>query len=220
MEYEIIGTGSNGNCIVLNKYIMLDCGLSYSKVKSYLQDIKVIFISHTHQDHLKKSTIKRIAYEYPNIKFITCEQNAKALADLNVHLNNIYALKLDKWYDLGLFKARLEYLYHDVPNACLKLNIGGIKIIYIVDTSKVSHIQAKNYDFAFIEANYESDEDIEKRIADATKKGEFTYLKRVLYTHLSELDAYNWLQENNIKNYKFIHQHVDKNRGEENENNK
>lgn len=210
MTYKVIGTGSSGNCIILDKFIMLDCGLAYSKIKDYLQDIKVIFISHTHQDHLKKATIRKVAYEYPNIKFITCEQNVQTLVDLKVQLSNIYALKLDKWYDLGVFRARLEYLYHDVPNTCLKLILEGKKIIYIVDTSRVDHISAKNYDFAFIEANYESDEEIEKRIAEATEKGEFTYLKRVLETHLSELDAYNWLVDNNIKNYRFIHQHVDK----------
>lgn len=218
IDYEIIGTGSTGNCIILNKFIMLDCGLPFSKVKSYLNDVKVIFISHVHQDHLRKTTVKRIAYEYPTIKFITCEQNAQALFDLKVHPKNIYALKLDQWYNLGSFNARLEYLYHDVPNTCLKLDLNGLKIIYIVDTSTVDHIKAMNYDFAFIEANYEDNEKIEEEIANATKEGEFTYLKRVLNTHLSEVDAYNWLVANKITNFKFIHQHVNKEREKKDEN--
>lgn len=49
MNYQIIGTGSKGNCIILDKQIMLDCGVSYNSIKQYLKDIKVIFISHVHR---------------------------------------------------------------------------------------------------------------------------------------------------------------------------
>lgn len=46
MRYNIVGTGSTGNCIIIEDILMLDCGLAYSKVKPYLDKIKVIFISH------------------------------------------------------------------------------------------------------------------------------------------------------------------------------
>lgn len=48
MNYEIIGSSSRGNCIIVDDILMLDCGVSYSKVKPYLKDIKLIFISHCH----------------------------------------------------------------------------------------------------------------------------------------------------------------------------
>ena len=48
MTYEIIGTGSKGNAIVVNDYLLLDCGLSYKKIEKYLDKIKIIFISHKH----------------------------------------------------------------------------------------------------------------------------------------------------------------------------
>ena len=48
MSYEIISTGSKGNCIVVNNNILLDIGVPYKKIKSYLKDIKLIFISHRH----------------------------------------------------------------------------------------------------------------------------------------------------------------------------
>lgn len=48
MPYEILNTGSDGNCIVLDKNILLDVGIPYKKIKSYLKDIKIIFISHRH----------------------------------------------------------------------------------------------------------------------------------------------------------------------------
>lgn len=48
MPYEIIKTGSDGNCIILGDNIMLDIGVAYKNVKNYLKDIKFIFISHRH----------------------------------------------------------------------------------------------------------------------------------------------------------------------------
>jgi hypothetical protein len=48
MPYEILSTGSKGNCIIVNNNILLDCGIPYKNVKQYLKDIKIIFISHRH----------------------------------------------------------------------------------------------------------------------------------------------------------------------------
>lgn len=46
MRYDIIGSSSKGNAIVVEDILLLDCGLSYSKIKPYLNIIKLIFISH------------------------------------------------------------------------------------------------------------------------------------------------------------------------------
>ena len=46
MRYEILGSSSNGNSIIIEDKIMLDCGLAYSRIKSRLKNIKLIFISH------------------------------------------------------------------------------------------------------------------------------------------------------------------------------
>lgn len=48
MPYEIILSGSQGNCIVLNNNIILDVGVPYKKIEQRLKNIKVIFISHRH----------------------------------------------------------------------------------------------------------------------------------------------------------------------------
>lgn len=83
-------------------------------------------------------------------------------------------------------------------------------MIYATDTSKIDHIKAKDYDFALIEANYDTDEELDKKIAEYDERGEYTYYRRVKETHLSQLKALNWLQANNITNYHFIHVHEDK----------
>lgn len=212
MTYELLKSGSEGNCIIVNKIIALDMGIPYRQVKTYLKDIKVIFISHLwlHLDHCKDSTVKKIAFEHPRIKFITCKENAKHLISLGVAKQNIFALDFDKWFDIGICKVRLEELFHDVENAALKMDFDGFKCIYIVDTNECKQIDAENYDYAWVEANYSTDEELQEKIKEAEEKGEYTHLKRVLHTHLSQLDAINWLQKNNIKNYKFIHEHREK----------
>lgn len=46
MRYNIIGSGSQGNSIIVQDIILLDCGLSFIKIKPFLKKIKIIFISH------------------------------------------------------------------------------------------------------------------------------------------------------------------------------
>lgn len=215
MTYNILGTGSSGNCIIIENNIMLDCGLSYKKIKSYLKNIKLIFISHRHTDHLLPTTIKQIAYNFPTIKFVYNENDYyifDILFNNGVDIRNMYCIKQNSWYDAGICKIKIEELKHDVLNSACHLEINGKKLLYVTDTSSVNHIQALNYDTYLIEANYHSREEIEQRIKEAEEKGEFTHLKRVLYTHLCEEDCIDWLKDNmsNKSEYCFIHQHIDK----------
>lgn len=210
MINEIIASSSSGNAILLANGILLDCGIAYSKIKKYLPKVKIIFISHTHQDHCKDSTIKKIVFEYPNIKYITNQVNTQHLVDLGVNKKSIFALEIEKWYDIGICKVKLEYLIHDTSNCALKIDDKGEKMIYIVDTATVDHIKAKNYDFAYIEGNYETDEELDMKIEQDKLENKYSHYERVRYTHLSQVQALNWLQENNIKNYEFIHQHIER----------
>lgn len=213
IKYEIVSTGSTGNCIIVNDYLMLDCGLSYSKIIKYLDDIKIIFICHEHGDHLKKTTIKRIAYEKPTIKFLVGNFLVNELVELGVNKKNIITFDIGKWYDIGIFKVKMDYLFHDVPNNCLHIEFkNGDKLFYATDTSSMEHIEAKNYNLYLIEANYLTDDELREKIKEQEEKGEYSYYKRVLDTHLSQLQAINWLDKNKGINseYHFIHQHIDK----------
>ena len=213
IKYEIVSTGSNGNCIIVNDYLMLDCGLPYSKVKKYLDKVKIIFICHEHGDHLKKTTIKKIAYEKPNIKFLVGNFLVNELVELGVNKKNIITFDTGKWYDIGAFKVKMDYLFHDVPNNCIHIEFkNGEKLFYATDTSKIEHINAKDYTLYLIEANYDTDDELRKRIKEQEEKGEFSYLKRVIDSHLSQLQAINWLDVNKSveSEYCFIHQHIEK----------
>lgn len=212
MKYNILKSGSCGNCIIINNYLALDIGVNYKKIEPYLKNIKIIFISHQHSDHFKKPTIKKIAYEHPNIKFIVGNFLVADLVLLGVNKKNIITFDTGKWYDIGIFKVKMDYLFHDVPNNCLHIEFkNGEKLFYATDTSRIDHVAAKDYNLYLIEANYLTDDELRKKIKEQEEKGEFSYYNRVLETHLSQLQALNWLNENKgvESEYCFIHQHIE-----------
>lgn len=208
MNYEIINSGSDGNCIIVNKVFMLDCGISYSKIKKYLKNIKLIFISHSHTDHLNTATIKQIAYNYPNIKYVVGSKDLleKMLTVCWIKPSNIFALPSGKWFNLGLLNLKLESIEHDVPNHLCKFQIKDKKGIYIVDAGNVNNVVAKDYDLYLIEANY-MDNVLERHKLELDENGEFNHLHRVENVHLSYAQANNFLIENMKKDsvFEYIH---------------
>ena len=208
MNYNIVDSGSKGNLIIINGFFALDMGITYKKAKSFLKGIKIVFISHIHSDHLNKTTIKQLAYNFPNIKYICGSTDIVDILvnQCNVKKSNIYALASNKWYDLGAIKVRLEQLTHDVSNHLIKFQIKDKKGIYIVDTDNVDNVVAKNYSLYLIEANYQ-DEILQQHKAEKDEKGEFDHLYRVENTHLSFSQANDFLIENMGNNsiYEYIH---------------
>ena len=107
MKYEIIGSSSKGNCIVVEDMLMLDCGVAYTKLKPYLKNVKLIFISHIHKDHLLPTTIQKIAYNKPTMKFVTgSKQVVRKLDELGVNRDNIIYLYNYSWFDLYMLSIR------------------------------------------------------------------------------------------------------------------
>ena len=209
MKYEIIGSSSKGNCIIVEDFLMLDCGVSYKSIKGKLSKIKLIFISHSHSDHLNKKTIKQIVFNYPTIKFITSSVDVvKELALLKINYKNVFIPDELKLYDLGIIKIKTERLYHDVPNYCLKWEYKEKKGLYVVDTNRIDHIDAKNYDLYLIESNYKEDI-LQKHIDDVSREtiGDLIYLTRVPETHLSYEKANDFLINNMGENSRFDYLH-------------
>ena len=211
MKYNIIGSSSKGNAIIVEDKILLDCGVTYTKLKEYLKDIKLIFISHAHKDHLLPTTVKKIAYNYPTIKYLTgSEEVVKKLVSCGVNKKNIYILKPSKWFDLGLVKVKLEPLVHDTPNYSLSVEYKSKKCIYIVDTASVENIKAEHYDLYLIESNY-NEELLEQHIQDCIQNNDnedkLFYLNRVKDTHLSYTKCTDFLLENMGGNSEFVRIH-------------
>ena len=67
--YNIIQSGSEGNAIIYFEEILVDCGVSFKALKDYVSDIQLVLLTHKHGDHFKASTIKKLAFERPSLRF-------------------------------------------------------------------------------------------------------------------------------------------------------
>lgn len=211
MNYNIISTGSQGNAIVLNNIILLDCGVPFKALKDVYKDLKIVLLSHIHADHFNKTTIRRLSQERPTLRFACCSWLLSELLQCGVSIHNIDVLEIGRIYDYKAFQISPVKLYHDVDNAGWRVFQNAEKAIYMTDTVTLEGITAKNYDLYLVEANYTTEE-LEERIRAKEAAGEYVYEYRVKNVHLSKEKADEWLLENIGDNSEavYIHQHIEK----------
>ena len=191
MNYNVIGSGSLGNCIIYKDTIMVDVGLPFNKLEGYLKDIKIILLTHKHVDHFNESTIIKIGREFPNIYMVVPESLYSEFKALNYAGNNII-LKEGQKFKIGKTLLESFKLFHDVPNVGWKIIKENYKIIHATDTGSISHIEAKNYDLYAIEHNYD-EEIINNTITQKINDGVFAYEVRSREYHLSFQKANDWI---------------------------
>lgn len=212
MNYNIIATGSAGNAVVINDFMLIDCGVSLRSLSKVKKALKIVLLTHIHSDHFNETTIRRLADERPTLRFACCEWMLPALLACGVAEKNIDLLKIGKMYNYGGFKLSPIQLYHDVDNCGWRIFIGNEKAIYFTDTSTVKGISAKKYDLYLVEANY-SEPEIQERIRAKEVLGQYIYEYRVIKTHLSKEECDQWLLDNIDDNskYVYLHQHKEDN---------
>lgn len=211
ITYNLVQTGSKGNCLILNNFLALDMGITFKKLKPYYKNLKLVFIGHEHSDHLKKQTIKTLAKERPTLRFCVGKWLVPILLECGVSKQNIDIIEAQKIYDYGICKISPIVLYHDVETFGLRIYIGDEKALYITDTRTVEGIQAKDYQWYFIESNYGEDE-LQERIDTKMQTGQYCYELNVAKRHLSHEQASEFLIANMSKHsdYVFLHGHIDK----------
>ena len=211
MNYKIISSCSTGNATIIRDIILIDCGVTFKKLEKYYKQLKIVLLTHVHQDHFNRSTIKRLAQERPTLRFACCEWLLQPLLECGVERRNIDILQIGTKYDYKLFKIVAIKLYHDVNQCGYRILFDDYKVIYMTDTKTVEGISAKNYDLYLVEANYKENE-LEERIKQKQLQGDFTYEWRVKDTHLSEEQCVEFLLNNMGKNseYVFMHQHIER----------
>ena len=154
-------------------------------------------------------TLKKIHNLRPTIRFMVGFWLKDKLILGGIKSSKIDILKHNKIYDYGTFKISAVPLIHDVKNYGLKIFDLETKekIIYVVDTNKIDHIIAVDYDLYLIEGNYDEDK-LESNIKSDIEKGIYSYGMRVKDTHLSIQAASEYILNNAGTNsvYEFIHQ--------------
>lgn len=218
MTFEVIATGSQGNAVTLGGEILIDCGVPYKKIAHIVPTLKLVLLTHRHQDHFNPTTIRRLHKERPALRFGCCDWMVPHLLDAGVSpfVIDMYIPDALGFYKYGdRFKVLPFPLYHDVENCGYKIIYNKKHILYATDTSTLDHVTAKGADLYLIEANH-TEQELAERVRRKTEAGEYVYEHRVEGTHLSRESADAWLAMNAGRNSKviYLHQHKEATRKE------
>jgi len=202
--YEIISTGSQGNAVLYFDSILVDCGVTFAKIKPFLSKIKIVLLTHEHKDHIIFSTLIKMQFEKPSLR-IACGSwmldNLSGVKNIDIIEKGIY--------NYGLFSIAPIKLYHDVPNFGYRIFKGVESVFHATDTAHLEGIEAKNYNLYMIEANYDEDM-VKSQIQEAQMKGEFCHKIGTINSHLSWQQANDFFFKNKGENSKLIRLHESK----------
>jgi len=195
MKIKIIGTGSKGNCYVLQdsngNNLIIDCGVYY-----FDKNINGVIISHSHKDHCKfvENYIKLGINVYMS-KETKKELNIKDEYNV-IEISHETKIKIGK-YNIIPFEVK-----HDVYNLSflIKHDESGI-IYYATDMYYLDYLFA-NVNTYLIESNYNyellmSNDKIIQSLKD-----------RIINSHFSDESVMRYFEsvdKNNLKNIILIH---------------
>jgi len=203
IQAKVINSGSEGNAVIYDKTIMVDCGVTLKALNEVKRSLKIVLLTHQHGDHLKLRTLQRLQTERPTLR-IAC---ADFLLERLDGLTNIDVLQVGKLYDYGAFKVSPVKLYHDVPNVGWRIFLNsGQKIFHATDTAHLEGITAKGYDLYAIEHNY-CEEYIQQAIEEARANGEYTHAYGNINTHLSIQQARAFIEANRKESSEVLELH-------------
>ena len=200
---KVISSGSEGNAVIYNNAIMVDCGVSLKALNEVKRSLKIVLLTHKHSDHLKIRTLQRLQAERPTLR-VAC---GDFLLEELPCIKNIDVLQVGKIYDYGAFKVSPVKLYHDVPNFGWRIFLpNGQKIFHATDTVHLEGITAKGYDLYAIEHNY-CEEYIQQAIEEAQANGEYTHAYGNINTHLSIQQAMAFIEANRKESSEVLELH-------------
>lgn len=202
---NVLASGSSGNCEIYHRTIAIDIGIPYSVIAPYKSDLQIVLLSHRHLDHFNESTIRKLAFDRPTLRF-GC---GPWMLPLLEGIKNVDVYDFGKWYDYGSFKIAIGKSYHDVENCFYRIEKNGYKIFRATDTFTLEGITAKEYDLFCVESNYDEDT-IQQIIEEQEARGEFAHQRGSINSHLSEQQARDFFFKNRGENSKLIRLHESK----------
>ena len=212
MDCEIIATGSKGNAVLLNGDMLIDCGVPFKSITGRCGRLKIVLLTHAHKDHFNASTVKRLAFERPALRWGVPPWLVAETVACGAAKRNIDVLEMGGRADYGGFAVEPVPLAHDVPNCGYKIHCGdGRSAFYATDTGSLAGIEAKGYSLYLVEANH-GEKEILERIKAKQEAGEYCHERDALKNHLSEEKALDWLYRNMgpHSEYVLLHRHEER----------
>lgn len=203
--FNIIKSGSEGNAVVYNKTIMVDCGVSFKALQEIAEGLQVVLLTHKHNDHINLKTLTKLQSKHPNIRVACCEWMIEELPNIK----NIDVLEIGKIYNYGNFKVSPVKLYHDVPNCGYRIFIDDYKIFHATDTAHLEGISAKGYDLYAVEHNYDEEKAL-NAIKEAQEEGKYCHAIGSIETHLSKKQAKEFIDNNKKETSEVVELHKSK----------
>lgn len=221
MTCNVISTGSKGNAVVLDRVILIDCGVPFRALEDIYKDLGLVVLTHIHGDHFNPDTIKRLAFLRPALRFLCPPWLHQALGKIGICENVIDVASTAYTLSYGRlprgsysdFRFTMTPIPHDVPNCawhiCGWKEGGRETVFYATDCGSLEGVEARDYDLYLIEANY-GEAEIQERMARKLVAGGYAYEPRAMESHLSREQAEMWLGENAREGRSkvlFLHQH-------------
>lgn len=210
IPYHVISTGSKGNAVIINDFILIDCGVPFKAVRPFAPKLKLVLLTHIHSDHFRPSTLRTLSQERPTLRFACCKWLVADLVAAGVSAGSIDVLEPGVMYGYGICNVIPVALVHNVPNCGYKIHFPQGKVFYATDTYNLNGISARNYDLYMVEANYE-DEVILQKIANKKAAGEYAYEVHAMRNHLSKAKCDDFIYRNIGPGgeYVYLHRHVE-----------
>lgn len=200
MKLHIIGTGSAGNCYLLesmDSVLIIECGVPFLQVKKAInfqtQRIDGCIISHEHGDHFKYHK------EYVGTNLFMSAGTMKHFKGVGIHRCNI--IKDKQPFNVGSFRIFPFNIQHDAeePLGFVISHEESGNILFLTDTSNWRY-QIPNIHHMIVEANYCEDILDRKSIITGNK-----FLRdRITNSHLSIRQCLQLLALNDLKNVENI----------------
>lgn len=199
MDYEVISTGSHGNCVIIND-VMIDCGIAFKDIEEHLYNVKYLLLTHNHSDHIKKATLRKIKSKFPRVQIIG-----------NYEVHQVH--KVDTVSNHGYPVETKDYTFipfecvHDVVTQGFTWKYKDYEIIYATDTSSLENAPIKKYDYLFLESNHD-EKKLEKVIGE--RKGSYSpYLSSKRHLSTKACRTFYYLNRRN-RDSKLIELHMSK----------
>lgn len=198
MKVTVVGTGSAGNCYILEedgRALLIECGVPFKDIQQALNfdllKVDACIISHEHKDHCK--AVKQVAgagipicaskgtFDALGVSFEMRDKTIKHGTEFMINAWSIIPFSVE--HDA---KEPMGFIVH---------SIGDESVLFITDTYKVKWDMPHSFDLIMIEANY--DEDMIQGKSDIVNK-------RRLRSHFSIQNAIDYLGKLDLSETKQI----------------